>query len=311
MKKTLTLIGFAVLSVSMMMTGCASTKAEGNTVSKDIRASATENNTSYQARKTVIVDWQDRTIGAKVNPEWLLSMKNGNGTKYVSMYGLSNQYANHKWFVSSAQNRVLTNAQTEAETEVLQRLGQEMANTINSTIGTNLNDGQKAAIRTICSKVNNVTLSGVGERGTYWQLEKTEDEYGNTQNLYNFYACYSCSVETYNNLLNIYLIDLLKSKDLDDASVNEIKKHAQEILNDAQERSARTEEAKKREWINELNYEETKKFMAREETLREQSENFAKAASNASPFTSLNMENAGNPLMNPALAALINSEINN
>ena len=311
MKKNLHLIGFALFAISMSVTGCATTSKAENTVSKEIRASANENNTSYQARKTVIVDWQDRTIGAKVNPEWLLSMKNGNGSKYVAMYGLSDQYANHKWFVSSAQNRVLANAQTEAETEVLQRLGQEMANTINSTIGTKINDAQKDSIRTICSKVNNVTLTGIGERGTYWQLEQTEDEYGNVQNLYNFYACYSCPVETYNNLLNIYLINLLKSNDLDETSVNEIKKHAQEILNDAQERSARTEEAKKREWINELNYEETKRIMAREETLRTQSENFAKAASNAAAFTSLNMENAGNAVMNPALAALINSEINN
>ena len=300
--KRLSLVMIATMCVALFV-GCVSTGT--NSELKEIRGNSGENNTNVEARKTVIVDWQDRTIGAKVNPEWLLKIVHGNGNLYVQTFGLSDELANHKWMVSSAQNRSLANAQTIAEAEVLQKIGQEMANTVNSTIGSNISDGQKDAIRTICSKVNNVSLNGVGNRGSYWQLERITDEYGNTVNVYNYYALYSCSRETYNRLLNTYLVELLKSKDMDENTGSEIKKHAQEILNDAQEQSARVELAKEREWKAQLVHEETERRLAREETLQVQSANFAEAAANAAPYTSVNMKGAGNVTMDPALAALI------
>ena len=292
----------AVLFVSCASTGAAAGSAG---VSKEISGSKSENNTDVQARKTVIVDWQDRTIGAKVNPEWLLSLVRGNGDKYIQMYGISDQYANHKWIVSGAQDRSLANAQTLAEVESLYALAQEMANTVNATIGENLTDGQKDAIRTICAKVNNVTTTGYAPRGSYWQLERTTDEYGNTVNMYNYYAIYSCSREKYNQLLNTYLVELLRNKDLPEEAASEIKKHAQEILNDAQEKSERIELAKEREWKAQLVHEETERQLAREETLRVQSQNMAEAAANISPFASLSFKDAGNATMSPALQALI------
>ena len=305
-KNSFGLVSAVLVGTACILVGCGSTNnVTTSNVSAEVKASASENNTSVQARETKIVDWQDRTIGAKVNPEWLLGIVRGNGNLYVQMYGLNDEYANHKWFTVSAQNRALANAQTEAETEVLQRLGQEMANTINSTIGTNLSDGQKDSVRNICSKVNNVKLTGIGERGTYWQLERTKDEYGNVQNLYNFYVIYSCDRSTYNKLLNTYMIELLKSKELDETAVSAIKQNAQQILNDAQEQSARVEKAKEREWKMQLVHEETERKLAREETLRQQSASFAQAAANAGPYTSVHMDGAGNAEMDPALAALI------
>lgn len=305
MKKSLMLLGSALTGAVLLCASCASTKTASTEVSKDVRASAEENNTTVAARKTVIVDWQDRTIGAKVNPEWLLGIVRGNGNKYVQMYGLNDEYANHKWFVSSNQNRSLAVAETAAQTDVLYNLASEMANTINATIGSNLTAGQKDAVRTICAKVNNVTLNGVGNRGSYWQLERTTDEYGNTVNLYNYYALYSCSLQTYNKLLNTYLIELLKSKDLDEATVDVIKANALQILEDAQRLDEKYQLAKEREWKSQLIEEQTKRVLAREETLQVQSENFAKAVANQKEFTSLNMQSAGNALMDPALAALI------
>ena len=306
---SLTLTGCLILKTEPTSGQSSSETKKSKEVSKDVRASEDENNTTVEAKKTVIIDWQDRTIGAKRNPEWLLNITRGNGDLYVNMYGLSEEYENHKWFCSSAQNKNKTNAQTEAELEVVYRLGQEMANTINAKLGSSLEDGQKEIIRKICSEVQDVTLNGVGERGTYWQQEKTEDEYGNVQTVYNFYAIYSCTQETYNKLLNTYMITLLKSKELDDASVSALKTYAQEILNASQEKSEKLEQAKKREWINQLNYEETKRILAREETLQHQSDSFAEAAKNAGAFTSLTMDNAGNAYMDPALRSLIMSEL--
>ena len=307
MKKSCIMLGVAAGAIALLMTSCGSTKnaagtASSGNVAQEAKGSAKENNTAVAARETKIVDWQDRTIGAKVNPEWLLSIVRGNGNLYCQMYGISEEYANHKWFVVSASNRALANAQTEAENEVLQRLGQEMANTVNSTIGTKLTDGQKDSIRTICAKVKNVTLNGVGERGTYWQLERTKDEYGNVENRYNFYALYSCDRAIYNQLLNTYMIELLKSKDLDPTAVSEIKKHAQEILNDAQEQSARMEKAKEREWKMQFVHEETLRQAMREETSRQNTKTLANSGADKIEMSS---SQSGNAQMDPALAALI------
>ena len=306
---SLTLTGCLVLKTESSSGQSTSETKKSKEVSADVRASEDENNTSVEAKKTVIIDWQDRTIGAKRNPEWLLNITRGNGDLYVNMYGLSEEYENHKWFCSSAQNKNKTNAQTEAELEVVYRLGQEMANTINAKLGSSLEDGQKEIIRKICSEVKDVTITGIGERGTYWQQEKTEDEYGNIQTVYNFYAIYSCTQEIYNKLLNTYMISILKSNELDATSVSALKTYAQDILNASNEKSEKLEQAKKREWINQLNYEETKRILAREETLQHQSDSFAEAAKNASAFTSLTMDNAGNAYMDPALRSLIMSEL--
>lgn len=302
------LAGLSLAALLIMSCGTTSATTKGKeTVSKSASVSLDENNTVADAKKTVIIDWQDRTIGAKVNPEWLIGITKGNGNKFIDMYGLSSEYTNHKWFCSSAQDASKDVAQTLAETEVLNALGSEMSNTINSTIGSNLTDGQKEAVRTICSKVNNVQLTGIGNRGSYWQLEKTTDEYGNTSKVYNWYAIYSCSRDTYNQLLNIYLVEILKSKDLDKDSVNAIAKQAQEILDDAQKQDEQIEEAKLREYKAQLIYEQNKIAMEHEKTLQAQAASNAEVAKNAGPFSSINIESGSSATMSPALASLINS----
>lgn len=302
--KKLFLTGAAIVAAAFVISGCGTTSTsnvatEKSEVSPKISDSQNENNVDVAARKTKIVDWQDRTIGAKVNPEWLLSIVRGNGNLYIQMYGLSDEYATHKWFCSSAQDRSLANAQTIAETDVLYSLASEMANTVNATVGQTLTDGQKDAVRTVCSKVNNVKLNGVGERGSYWQLERTTDEYGNTVNLYNYYALFSCSRAKYNELLNIYMVELLKSKELDKATINAIAGNAQEILNDAASQSEKEEKAKEREYKAQLQHEqnELQLSLAHEETIRSQSQTAASAVGEIATTA------AG--VMSPALAALI------
>lgn len=313
MKKTAFVFG-AVLTAGLVLASCGSTKEAASSsteVSKEISASMDENNTSVAARKTQIIDWQNRTIGAKVNPEWLLSITQGNGTKYVDMYGLSKEYANHKWFCSSAQNASKDVAQAIAESDVLYALASEMANTVNSTLGNTISDGEKDAIRTVCSKVNNVKLTGIGNRGSYWQLELTTDEYGNTQRVYNYYAVYSCSRSIYNQLLNVYMVELLKSKELDEKTVNTIAQNAQQILNDAQEQSERVEKAKEREWVSEIVHEENKIRMEREKTMQVQATSAAEAAKNMPAFSSVNIPSAGNAQMSPAMVELLKGQKNN
>lgn len=306
MKKNI--LGILCCGVIVMITSCATT-SKLNT--KDVadneqsRKVSNENNTDVNARKTVIVDWQDRTIGAKVNPEWLLSITRGNGSKYVETYGLTNTYANHKWFCSAAQDESLAVAQTVAQTDVAYNLASDMANTINATLGQTLNDGQKDAVRTICSKVN-VTLNGVAERGSYWQLEKTEDEYGNVATVYNYYSLQSMSNAKYNELLQIYLVELLKSKDLDETSVNAIAANAQAILDNVAEQNERMEEAKQREYELQILHEqnELKKYISDNQTKQVQSANAATVdISNNSTSASI----ANHATMNPALAAIVKS----
>ena len=112
MKKSCIMLGATAGAIALLMTSCGTTQTAAGGIVQEARASTNENNVSVAARETKIVDWQDRTIGAKVNPEWLLSIVRGNGNLYCQMYGISEEYANHKWFVVSASNRALANAQT-------------------------------------------------------------------------------------------------------------------------------------------------------------------------------------------------------
>lgn len=305
MKRTFFVTGAALLACAFMA-GCASSRAtDPQAVSPDIRAGVRENNVRFQPRRTEIIDWQDRTIGARVNPEWLLSIVRGNGNLYVQTFGISEQYANHKWFCSSAQNASQAVAQTLAETDVLYALASEMANTVNATVGQSLSDGQKDAVRTVCSKVSNVQLTGVGLRGTYWQLERTTDEYGNTQNLYNWYSLYSMPRDRYNALLNLYLVELLQSRDLDMETINAIRGSAQQILSDAQSQTEREELAKEREYKAQLFHEQADLQREREITLRTQANATAQAAANMPANSSVSMPPVESSLMSPALASLI------
>lgn len=312
MKKIGILAGVILTSV---LIGCASTKkADTNDISTDTEKTAkisNENNVQTQARETVVVDWQDRTIGAKVNPDWLFALVRGNGNNYVNTFGLSESFANHKWFCSSAQNPNKTNAQTIAETEAVYALAAEMANTINAEVGEDLSNGQKDIVRRICSNVNNVTLNGVGNRGSYWQLEKTTDEYGNVTSNYNYYTFYSCPVNKYNELLQIYLVELLQSKDLDEAAVNAIAKNAQKILDDQEYEREQLEVKKEREYKMQLEYEETKRLEMINDTQKYISDNQTKQVQSANEATATisNGDNAASvanrSTMNPALAAIV------
>lgn len=308
------LAGLALVSAVMTVTGCGTTKAVVATV-QEVKPEKSakvgdENNTNVSAVKTTIIDWQDRTIGAKVNPEWLISMIHGNGNKYLAQYGMSEEYTDNKWIPSSAQDASKDNAEAIAESEVEFAVASEMSLAVNATVGANLSDGQKDAIRTVCANTS-ATLTGIGKRGSYWQLEETEDAYGNTKKLYNYYVFYSCPKAKYNELLNVYLISLLQSKGLDEKTINEIKTHAQQILDDAQEQSDRVEAQKDRELRAQLSHEETTRTISNNETKQiEAAERTNQVKSNNDTIAEIstsgdNASVARHATMNPALAALL------
>ena len=109
----------------------------------------------------------------------------------------------------------------------------------------------------------------------------------------------------YNKLLNIYMIELLKSKDLDEATVSALKQNAQQILNNAQRIDEKQQLAKEREWKAQLVHEQTERYMAHEETNRQVAESAAVAAQGLnSSFQSVNFNMTEAP-MDAALASLI------
>ena len=234
---------------------CASNSGVANKTEteKQSKAVLSENNVSTNAIKMEIIDWQDRGIGAKVNPQWLKKLVKGNPSLFLEEYDLTNQYANHKWFSYAVQNESLDVAETIARSEILAAVAEEMSVSINASMGVQLNDSQKDAVKKICAEVKDVKLSGVGFRTSYWQLQVSTDDYGNKRRAYNYYAFYSCARNTYNSLMNTYLEVLLKSGELEKEAKQAIAKNAQNILTDtAEEGSAKVEAARETELKSEV-----------------------------------------------------------
>ena len=101
------------------------------------------------------------------------------------------------------------------------------------------------------------------------------------------------------------MIELLKSKDLDEATVSVLKQNAQQILNNAQKIDNQHQLAKEREWKAQLIHEQTERVLAHEETNRQVAASAAEAAKGFSdPFQSVNI-NLNDAPMDAALAALI------
>ena len=284
-KEKIVKVGILVLSILVLFISCASKSGVTKNVETEGQAKKAmdDNDVSVNAQKIEIIDWQDRGIGAKVNPLWLKKLVKGNPNLFLEEYDLADQYTNHKWFSYGVQNQSLDVAESIARSEILNAVAEEMAVTINSMMGTDLSDGQKSAIKKIWSEVENVQLSGVGFRTSYWQLQVTTDSQENKQRLYNYYAFYSCSTQKYNELLNNYLAEILQNKNADDITKKAIAKKAQEILDNGQKQNEDIEQKRETELKAELaNMEEYKKTSTEKNNL-----------------------DASNSEMSPALAALV------
>lgn len=303
MKKTVFVLCAALAAV--VMAGCGSApKAEESSL-KQGQSTPDANNVSADADEMKILDWYGRADGEVAQPKWMRPLLRGNGNAYCSEYGISEEYANHKWLVSSQRNASMSLSQALSESEVMFAVAQEMSTSILGTVGEELNDGQKDAVRNVCASTK-ATLTGIGKRGEYWRKVKIGDV-----TAYDYYTIYSCPRSVYNQLLNTYMIELLQSKGLDEAAVNTIKKNAQQILDDAEEQSDRVERQKERELTAQLSHEES--VRSHEETVRTQS-NTEKSTALANAKTeqdksrnqaAVDMVVATKGRMNPALAALL------
>lgn len=299
MKKTIFIA--CVIAIALMFTmGCASKQPV--TPEPTTAPIANQNGTSISSMQTVIIDWQDRTIGAPVNPSWLKSLVKGNANQFLIENGIADEYANHKWFTYGVQNASLATAENIARGEILAAIAEEMSTAINSSNQV-ISQEQKEAVRQICASTR-ATITGVGFRNSYWQKEQTTDAYGNMVQVYNYYAFYSCPLSTYNELLNTYMIELLQNKGLDEHVKQSIAQQAQQILDDANVQSEKVEAQREREFKERLAYEQTKQ--AAERTKQVESGNQAEA-SIAQSKADATIAGVSTGSMSPALASLISS----
>lgn len=238
-----------------MFAGCGSTPKQADKPAETKTAGKKEG-VEADAEKMAILDWSGRADGEAAQPKWMRPLLRGNGGPYCSEYGISETYANHKWMVCAARNASRESAQAISEADMMLAVAQEMSTSILGTVGSSLSDGQKDAVRAVCT-ASSAQITGVGKRGEFWRKIKLTDDKGYDNTVYDYYTFYSCPRSKYNELLNMYLIELLKSKGLDETTVNAIKKNAQQILDDAQEQSERVEQQKERELKAQLAHEET------------------------------------------------------
>ncbi len=299
--------------VSLLFSSCLTTKEEDK-MQDEAQAAKIENdnNVSQSAYKTEIVDWDGRTLGEPRNPSWLKKLIRGNANEYCDAYGLEASKTRKFIIPTGAYDVNLENARNEANLQVAYAVGKEMAMHINAVMGSDLTDGQKDQVQTICSRVN-VDITGLRLEGEYWQLEKTTDDRGNITKKYLAYAFYSMSKSKYNELLNLYLVDLLRSKDIDRTAVNEIKSKAVEILEDAQKTDERMERRKAEEQqrllaqydlAQTLSNNETAQLEAQERTKQVKSHNEAAAKMSGNEA---NAETASQATISPALASILRS----
>lgn len=263
MKKIMnTTCALFLVTATAVLFSCASAPKTGDAtpVATAPISSKDQVNTKVDAYETKIVDWQDKGLGMKSNPEWLISLAvYKNPSKFLDMSGMADAYPNHHWFCVGVQNASKNTALELMNMEVLTNIAQEMYVSIQKKVGSSLTDGQKTAVANACMEVR-ADISGVGQRTTYWQLEKTTDEYGNTTRLYNYYGVYSCSLDKWNELQNIYFIQLLQNQGLEEKAKAIIKKEVANILKDGQE-----EQKKMVERAHQELREDEKEALAKEE----------------------------------------------
>jgi len=311
MKKTM--IGTIMASIFVVIaisTGCGTTEAVPKNGLEPVETK-NKSNISVDAYKTVIVDWAERTTGIKdPQPSWLTKMIHGNGYEYCDTYG--NETGKTRKFITPAAafNMNLNNALNEAQVEAAYAVGAEMAMSINGTMGDDLTDGEKAQVRTICESVK-ADITGLRNEGNFWQLLKTTDDNGNVTKQYLAYQFYSMSKDTYNELLNVYLVKILQNNGLDKTAVNRIAAKAQEILDDGQRADEKVEKQHEREqerMLAEYDLQKTesnnttRQTEAKERTAQVQSKNEA-AVQIAE--TNTNADVASQAAISPALAAAL------
>ncbi len=193
------------------------------------------------------IDWNGRLEGEEEVPSWLRTLRRGNALAYCQEFGL-NSKINREWLVPVGVESYVgwEDGLVEARAQQFMALGQTISTTINSAIGSDLNNGAKNNIQNIAiSSINTVT--GVEFEGYHWYEVEKEVVTGRNkkgkavkskQRVWYVYAFYSMDRNAYDAQLKLALQKIVKEGGFTKEEATMIAERGLKALDDQYRRSA-------------------------------------------------------------------------
>ena len=172
MKKISILLSILLVSLFVFV-GCATTK--------DV-----DNNLSISAKKSVVVDWSNRTIGLDSVPEWLPKLLNGNTKAFKNEYGIDNSYI-IKYGIASSRTRDAALAASRVNYNAMR--AEELRTQVVSIAETKLNSEGETDVVANAAMNAKVDLTGHELVTQFWQEVVTYNEEDSSEK--TEFICYS------------------------------------------------------------------------------------------------------------------------
>lgn len=165
------------------------------------------------------IDWNGKLEGEEEIPAWLRTMRRGNAIDYCQEFGL-NSKINREWFIPVGVESYIgwEDGLVAARAQQFMALGQTIATTINSAIGSDLSNGAKNNIQNIALS-SLTTVTGVEFEGYHWYEVEKEVSTGRNkkgksvtkkQHVWYVYAFYSMDRGAYDTQLKLSLQKIVK-----------------------------------------------------------------------------------------------------
>lgn len=193
------------------------------------------------------VDWEGKIDGEPEIPAWLSTMKRGNAMAYCQEYGLMSKM-NREWLVPVGVESYIgwEDGLVAARAQAFMALGQSIATTINSAIGSDMSNGAKNNIQSIAlQSINNV--SGVTFEGYHWYEVEKEVVTGRNkkgkpvtskQHVWYVYAFYSIDRAAYDTQLKVALQKIVKEAGFSKQEATMIAERGLKAMDDMYRQSA-------------------------------------------------------------------------
>ncbi|GEM_PF-6355317 len=243
--KALRIIGFTAASALMLLTSCASNKLEANLTS--------------DGAKTVIKRWQGMEAGTEARPKWIKDMAIGKQESFKKEY--KDELGDEEVLpIVITHAPTLDEAEALAFAEVDLEFARTLSTRVNALVGSELTAGQKKAVLQSAS-VSKADFSGIHKLVSFWMEVETGGKNGlfkkvkgNTEVIY-YYVC-AIPQDAYKTITKTYLLKLIQSTGLDDATKKAILSIKDELIKSDGEKAAgqkQKEQQEKQNYISSLN----------------------------------------------------------
>lgn len=193
MKKTSLLNFLTALSVVVVLSSCATTKAA---VGIDTKSTVTE-----------IVDWSNRNLDVEAKPQWLKKLVCGNSDVFKSEFGIEKD-AVVKYGVATAKTRDASLAASRVNYNAMR--AEELKTKVVSEAASTLNDDGYTEATANAATLAKVDLTGHELVTQFWQkVESLDKETDSKKTEFICYSVYKISKEDWLNTLKGYLSQII------------------------------------------------------------------------------------------------------